>query len=150
MVFGIEGNLALSTARGSATATNEGLECGGTGSCLASISSEINSLLTVVGRAGISSGSILYYLLGGLAVLGEEHTAQNRFDRQTVKQTRSGFVLGFGAEFAVWQNWTAKIEYNYMDFGKKWIAFSDSIEEEPLRLDQNTHVVKLGLSYLFH
>jgi len=29
----------------------------------------------------------------------------------------SGWMLGIGTEYALWDRWTAKIEYNMIDFG---------------------------------
>ena len=52
-------------------------------------------------------------------------------------KTVSGWMLGFGAEYALWDNWTAKIEYNMMDFGHDFIA------------DDKVHVVKAGVNYRF-
>ena len=37
----------------------------------------------------------------------------------TVSDTRVGGLFGFGAEYAFMPRWTAKMEYNYMDFGKE-------------------------------
>src|SRR5262252_546021 len=54
----------------------------------------------------------------------------------TIDQTVSGRVLGVGTEYALRDNWTAKIEYGMMDFG------SDS----PFA-DNKFHVFKAGLNY---
>jgi len=52
-------------------------------------------------------------------------------------KTLSGWMLGIGAEYAVWDNWTAKIEYNMLDFGQDFIA------------DNKLHVLKVGMNYRF-
>jgi outer membrane immunogenic protein len=54
------------------------------------------------------------------------------FDR-----TVSGLLLGVGAEYALWDNWTAKVEYNMMDFGSDFFT------------DSTFHVVKAGVNYHF-
>jgi outer membrane immunogenic protein len=54
----------------------------------------------------------------------------------TVTQNVSGWMLGIGTEYALWNNWTAKMEYNMMDFG------SDS----PFSNDK-FHVFKGGINY---
>jgi outer membrane immunogenic protein len=148
LVIGGEGNLAFTNARGSAPVVNEIGENGG-GS--ANLASRVNWLATFVGRAGVANASTLYYLVAGFALKSEQHTADVSpgFVSQTVRSSRSGYVLGFGAEFAVWQNWSAKLEYNYMDFGKRSFAFP-AVEGEPILIDQQMHVVKLGISYSFH
>jgi outer membrane immunogenic protein len=53
-------------------------------------------------------------------------------------QTNSGWVLGVGTEYALWNNWTAKVEYNMMDFGS----------DGPFA-DNKFHVFKAGLNYRF-
>src|SRR6516165_2085591 len=52
-------------------------------------------------------------------------------------RTFSGWMIGLGAEYALWDNWTAKVEYNMMDFGNDFIS------------DNAIHVVKAGLNYRF-
>jgi len=56
----------------------------------------------------------------------------------SVNKTVSGWVFGVGTEYALRENWTAKIEYNMMDFGSDG-PFSDS----------KFHVFKAGLNYRF-
>jgi outer membrane immunogenic protein len=55
----------------------------------------------------------------------------------SVNKSFSGWMLGFGAEYALWDNWTAKIEYNMMDFGQDFVT------------DNKLHVVKAGVNYRF-
>jgi opacity protein-like surface antigen len=52
----------------------------------------------------------------------------------SVDQTVSGLVLGIGTEYALPYNWTAKVEYDMMNFG----SGNDSF-----------HVIKGGLNYRF-
>ena len=52
-------------------------------------------------------------------------------------RTSSGWMLGVGTEYALWNNWTAKVEYNMMDFGSDFVA------------DSKVHVVKAGVNYHF-
>jgi outer membrane immunogenic protein len=153
LVFGVEANLDYSTARGSAAVVNEiGENAGGS----ANLASNVNWIATFVGRGGITSGPVLYYLLGGIALNNTGHTAEvtpsivnGGFAEQTIRTSRSGYVLGAGAEFAVWQNFSAKLEYNYMDFGRISMS-APAVEGEPFYIDQQVHVLKLGLSYYFH
>jgi outer membrane autotransporter protein len=42
--------------------------------------------------------------------------------RQTGRDTKVGFTVGFGSEFALSQNWTVKGETNYFNLGKTQIA----------------------------
>jgi outer membrane immunogenic protein len=158
IVLGVEGTFAWTNARGSTPLNNEIAEAPFFVRQAAELSTTMKWTSTLVGRAGAANGSTLYYLVGGLALMNESHTATEAtglfflpqfLTQQAVRSTRSGFVLGFGAEFAVYHNWTAKLEYNYMDFGKTSTSFP-AIEPESLTIDQQVHVVKLGISYLFH
>jgi outer membrane immunogenic protein len=71
--------------------------------------------------------------------------------------SRSGYVLGFGAEYAITQNWTAKIEYEYMDFGTQRLNFAlGSVGNNPpdyapftTESDHTLSVVKFGINYKF-
>jgi outer membrane immunogenic protein len=56
----------------------------------------------------------------------------------TIDQTVSGWVLGVGTEYALWDNWSAKFEYNMMDFGNN----------NPFA-DNKFQVFKAGLNYRF-
>jgi outer membrane immunogenic protein len=148
LVFGVEGDLAGTSARGSGNVPLIPPVIG-------TLTTNEHWVATITGRAGVANDKSLYYLKGGLALLGEEHRLAQFFGggfatTQTVQNNRGGFVIGFGAEFAVWQNWTAKLEYNYMDFGKKTVVFPALQALSGTTIDQQTHVVKLGLNYLFH
>jgi outer membrane immunogenic protein len=56
----------------------------------------------------------------------------------TIDQTVTGWVFGVGTEYALRDNWTAKVEYNMMDFGNN-NPFSDN----------TFHVLKAGINYHF-
>jgi opacity protein-like surface antigen len=58
--------------------------------------------------------------------------------RGTIDQTVSGWMLGVGTEYALGGNWTAKVEYNMMDFGNN----------NPFA-DNTFHVFKAGINYRF-
>jgi opacity protein-like surface antigen len=44
-------------------------------------------------------------------------------------------MIGFGAEYALSNNWTAKIEYNMLDFSRDFIG--------------DSNVIKAGMNYRF-
>jgi opacity protein-like surface antigen len=59
---------------------------------------------------------------------------------------RAGWTIGYGTEFALGGNWSAKAEYNYMDFGRKTnVATDGSLISDHLTQGQ----VKIGLNYRF-
>ena len=65
-------------------------------------------------------------------------------------QTRPGWLVGLGIEYFFASQWSAKVEYNHMDFGSKSIPLSDGgtgffTEEVQQKLD----LIKFGVNYHF-
>jgi outer membrane immunogenic protein len=61
-------------------------------------------------------------------------------------------MLGAGAEYAFGQNWSAKLEYNYLRFGSISPTFTTTgglAVAGTGELKLNTHIVKAGLNYRF-
>jgi outer membrane immunogenic protein len=63
-------------------------------------------------------------------------------------------MFGTGIEHAFFGNWSAKVEYDYLDFGTRTTTFTglgalvvglnDNVD-----IRQRIHLVKLGLNYRF-
>ena len=66
---------------------------------------------TVRGRVGYSMGNLMVYGTGGLA-FGELHATSLGMSES---HTSAGWTIGAGAEFGLSQNWSAKVEYLYVD-----------------------------------
>jgi outer membrane immunogenic protein len=66
---------------------------------------------TVRGRAGYAINNVLFYGTGGLA-FGELRATTFGLSES---QTNAGWTLGVGAEMGFAPNWSAKIEYLYVD-----------------------------------
>jgi outer membrane immunogenic protein len=66
---------------------------------------------TVRGRAGYAFNNILFYGTTGLA-FGE---LRGETFRLAETNTNAGWTVGLGAEFGLAQNWSAKLEYLYVD-----------------------------------
>jgi outer membrane immunogenic protein len=79
---------------------------------------------TVRGRAGIlATPAVLLYGTGGLAY-GDVRTAETVGGLAfTNTQTRVGWTVGAGVEGAIGGNWTAKLEYLYVDLGRTTGSF---------------------------
>jgi outer membrane immunogenic protein len=67
---------------------------------------------TVRGRAGYAFNNVLFYGTAGLA-FGE--LDGETFQSLSESHTTLGWTVGVGAEVGLAQNWTAKIEYLYVD-----------------------------------
>ena len=46
-------------------------------------------------------------------------------------------------------NWSAKLEYNYIDFGTKDVLFT-GLADDPASVKQQLHTIKFGLNYRFY
>jgi outer membrane immunogenic protein len=84
---------------------------------------------TVRGRAGVlATPKVLLYVTGGLAYgevkTGETIGALTGFSNST---TNVGYTVGAGIEGAIGGNWTAKLEYLYVDLGRVSGSFATTI-----------------------
>jgi outer membrane immunogenic protein len=138
-VLGIEAQASWSNADGEHTIDALGFR------------TDVEWLGTVTGRLGYAFDRVLVYAKGGFAFAHDQHELFFLGGSPSLftDKTRTGWTVGGGAELALWQNWSAKLEYNYMDFGKKDVTFTDTVNDVFLtfNVDQQIHVVKLGINY---
>ena len=67
-----------------------------------------------------------------------------------VSETRVGWTVGAGVEWAVWENWSVKLEYYYLDFGSRTVTFNDpQLGAANISVSQRISEVKLGVNYRF-
>ena len=83
------------------------------------------------------------YITGGLAVGDIKADARWRPARTT--QTKAGWTLGGGLEFAIAGPWTAKVEYLYADLGKS--TCDTCLGGADVKF--NTSIVRAGVNYRF-
>jgi opacity protein-like surface antigen len=61
--------------------------------------------------------------------------------------------VGAGAEVRLAGNWTGKVEYLYLDFGRVWTAATNPLNSTPLAINFDSrvtnHIVRVGLNYKF-
>ncbi|NWG23106.1 MAG: porin family protein [Pseudorhodoplanes sp.] len=129
-VFGIEGDWSWSGADGSTV-------IGAT-----PFTSDQNWLATATGRIGYAWDNWLWYAKGGAAWLSTDYGTPGF----SLSDTRTGWTIGGGVEVGLAPNWSAKLEYNYMDFGSEGYVFPQG----PATVDTQIHVVKAGLNYRFN
>lgn len=84
----------------------------------------------------------LAYVRGGYA--NARYTLDDGFDR--ISENRDGYTIGAGYERMVAQNVSARVEYNYSDFGTDDLGatFGNSAE-----LDYSRHAVTAGVNFRF-
>jgi opacity protein-like surface antigen len=66
----------------------------------------------------------------------------------SARDTRVGGTIGYGIEFALTQNWSAKGEFDWMDFGSKTLIASDGTAFTAKQWSVSE--VKVGLNYHFN
>jgi outer membrane immunogenic protein len=83
---------------------------------------------TVASRVGIAHDRWLAYGKAGVAY---EHTdftttagAAGLAFGATGSNGRTGWMVGGGLEYAAWDNWTLKAEYDYLDFGTRSVVLN--------------------------
>jgi outer membrane immunogenic protein len=60
-----------------------------------------------------------------------------------VHDTRLGWIVGGGAEYRFAPNWSAKLEYNYLDFGTEHYSIEGTLSS----IETQAHLVKVGFNY---
>jgi outer membrane immunogenic protein len=117
---------------------------------------------TIAGRLGIVFDRTLIYGKGGWAWGSHDFFAfQTCCNTTPVTSTSSasgtldGMMVGIGIEHALMQNWTVKLEYDYIAFGPKELlvtACSPTVCSTPITSSFNStkQVFKVGTNYLFH
>jgi len=94
---------------------------------------------TVRGRAGYAFNNILFYGTGGLAF----GSLRAETFGLTETHTSAGWTAGVGAEFGLAQNWTAKIEYLYIDLDSSNFVITGA------KNDYRFGVVRAGINFHF-
>ena len=100
-------------------------------------------------RAGYAVDRALLYVTAGLA--GADITQTGSLGATRVKRSglEFGWTAGAGVEYAIDQNWSARLEYRYTDLGASKLtttAFGGSVTTKADTTDQT---VRVGLSYRF-
>ena len=139
-VFGLEGDIA-GTGIDGGTSWAAGTR---------NASLDINWLATVAARAGVTMDRTLFYAKGGLALAGTDYRHLSANGVRKGDATRTGWLIGAGVEHAFDDAWSAKIEYNYMDFGSKGITFKvTGFPDRSRSVKQSVSVIKVGVNYRF-
>ncbi|MFG1271075.1 outer membrane protein [Xanthobacter flavus] len=101
----------------------------------------LNNLGTVRARLGYSFDRVLVYGTGGFAY-GQ---GSANFFSLTSSSTQTGWTLGLGAEVGFDRNWSAKLEYLYVDLGSA--TFATAVGPVNTGLDAN--ILRAGVNYRF-
>ncbi|MCI0468177.1 MAG: porin family protein [Beijerinckiaceae bacterium] len=100
-------------------------------------------------RLGIGFDRVLLYATGGAAFAGFETTVTG-FGVDRTSQTRAGWTVGGGIEYAVTPNWSIRAEYRYADFGSFTYATPLAFGVgSSVRHQETENAVRAGFSYRF-
>jgi outer membrane immunogenic protein len=169
-VIGIEGAAAWANIKGSTdVAPAPGVTTG-------ALNAKTDFLASVTARVGWTWDRWMFFGKGGVAFAHDKYS----FDGQTfipgcftqtgpvvclvqftgtpfaynASQTHVGWTVGAGVEWAFLNNWSAKLEYDFYDFGSRQYGFVDSTgnfpQVVPVSIDQTIQTVKFGVNYRFN
>jgi outer membrane immunogenic protein len=124
--------------------------------------SKTDALATATARLGFVMDRGLIFFKGGYAAAHDQLSISSvslppivsNFN-SSLTDWRSGWTLGMGLEYMVLPGWSAKVEYDFMDFGSRTYNFPASSALVPPATFTNwsdtqfLHVLKFGVSYHF-
>jgi outer membrane immunogenic protein len=134
-VLGVEADIQYSDASGSTNAAP----------CPPTCNADLNWFGTVRGRAGYAFDHLLVYATGGWAYGGIEQSAPG-VGYSSSETLTGGWTAGGGFEFGFASNWTAKVEYLYMDLGSSSASPPFFVEGDYGK----NNIVRVGVNYLFN
>jgi outer membrane autotransporter protein len=170
-VLGVEGDISKTNTNGgtacNALVSGTGSNAPGSPLFQMTCSAWAHWIATATARVGYTWDRALFYVKGGGAWTDEHFSATcnlgplqpvNPVGQQCVNPAqvlsnglaastnRGGWVFGFGTEFALTRNWSAKAEADYVSFGDTNVTASDG---SPLRLGMHFWEEKIGVNYRF-
>jgi outer membrane immunogenic protein len=115
------------------------------------VSGNSDQLGSVTGRFGYTWGPALLYAKGGYAWRDNPNLGVTVGGTPVAFTTdgnhRDGYTVGGGLEYMFAPNWSAKLEYQYYNFGSTTFTSPATIAGARFRDDE--HTVKAGLNYRF-
>jgi outer membrane immunogenic protein len=118
----------------------------------------VDWLATAAARFGFAVDKTLIFAKGGGAFAHESYDetffAPSRGSAHT-DQIMSGWMFGAGVEYAFYGSWSAKAEYDFIDFGTQGVASSGLPRIDPqfvgmsYAVSQRLQLVKFGINYRF-
>lgn len=114
-------------------------------------------LASATGRVGYAFDRFLVYGKGGAAWVHDRYDAALfGFLAATptlfsASETRFGWTVGAGIEYAFWDRWSVKVEYNHYEFDDRRINLFDPVGGNivPTDIEQRIDTVKVGVNYRF-
>jgi outer membrane immunogenic protein len=171
-VFGLQADAHWSDIEGHGSCFDAGALA--TGGISFACRDKVTSFGTITGRVGVAVDRALIYAKGGWAwergqqsvnpsapfnVMGGNDPLAS-ITASSSSQSRVGWTVGAGVEYAFAQHWSAFIEYDYLDFGTRdessthLLSLPNSVPASfvlPIQTNVTQHfnAVKAGLNYKF-
>lgn len=146
VLWGIEGDISYSTIDGHDSLT--------IGSVISDASHEVNTFITLRGRAGVPVGPVWIYGTLGLALADIDTELRVSvkgwtFGRDSDDDWYAGWTAGLGAELPITSRLSLAAEYLYVDMGKEKAHFNIAgvpfTDKGALELD----IFRVNLKYFF-
>jgi outer membrane immunogenic protein len=139
------------------------------------LTAKTDALASATGRLGFAWDRALLYGIGGVAWAHDKYAIQNlsfwgagnsvnfcgpnvaaaASCNPTGTETRLGWTVGVGLEWAVVDSWSVLFEFNHYDFGTRSVTLTDPNGNAgaplsgPVDVKQRIEAVKLGINYRF-
>ena len=140
LVIGWEADMVWGNTNGTSTTTFSPIGIPpGLFTCTRSITADTKWAGTATSTVGIAHDRWLIYGKAGVAWAKTDYT-DNWAGKSSVSalpmfsgtgstsgSNRVGWTVGTGIEWAIWNNWSVKAEYDYLDFGNKTVAINGTI-----------------------
>ena len=154
VVFGIEGEYSWANVNGSVTTQSVVPASPGFTS---NVTAKDKDYALATGRIGYAADNWLFFAKGGGAWGQTNSTGTGLlangtvFETNTANSNRSGWVVGAGVEWGFAPNWSAKIEYNHIDFGSSTVTvLGTATGASSISVSNTVEVVKGGVNYRFN
>jgi len=147
-VVGVEGSVLGGDIGGSTTVAVPLVAAGDT----VNFKETTDFLMSVTGRVGYAWDRWMLYAKGGFAGAGDKYDALDTagtYDFQGL-ENRIGWTAGAGIEWALWQDWSIRLEYDYYGFGTRSVTFIDNtilMTSGSESIKQNIQTVMLGVNF---
>lgn len=119
---------------------------------VASYKQSTDFLMSATARVGYAWDHWLLYAKGGFAGAGNNYTTFDSFQTYNFQGTdnRVGWTAGAGIEWAAWEDWSIRLEYDYYGLGSNTVTFIDSTISGvtgQVNIKQNIQLITLGVNF---
>jgi outer membrane immunogenic protein len=152
LVLGVEGAVSGATVKGSRL-----FALPDSPPDVALINVKTDFMPTLTGRIGYAAGYWLFYAKAGVAWSSNKYSVVGTFNGGAGLglpfdfeglSVRTGWTAGGGVEWAFTEDWSARLEYDYYDFGTHTATMNDVVNGPgPLSFRTTMQMVKLGVNF---